>query len=71
MSSSGAAQWLDCLSLVLLLRCFLYTIFRLDIPEANRNYLSLPLASELEGIELQSPENLPSKMLIEGELMVP
>ena len=30
-------------------------------------HLSLQLASELKGAELQCPVNLPSKMLIEGD----
>ena len=46
--------------------CDLY----LDFPKANHMKLSLHLASELEGIELQCSVNLPSKMHNEGELML-
>ena len=74
MSCSGA-QWLDRSSFMLLLRCFLYTIFFLDFPKANHMQLSIAnhiqFASELKGVELKSPVNLPSKMLIDGELMAP
>ena len=68
MSSKGG-QRLDRSSSMLLLRCPLHRNISLDFPETYHMNLSLQLASERESSEVQCAVKLPSKVLIEVEIL--